>query len=234
MRRIFGLVLPLFCAVSVLSACQSVPSASFLLDREDRDQLADRYAESPGEAAISLSYADALTARGQMTQATAVLEQAAIRNPENLQVLAAYGKSLVRVGRNQQAREVLARAHSPDRPDPTILGAEAVAADQMGDHEKAQELYLAALQITPRDAGLLSNYGLSLILTKSLIEAEEQLRLAVAQADASVAARQNLALALALQGKAKEAEQYASRDLDAKETTVFLASFARRKGVVAD
>lgn len=60
MRRTFSFLV-LFCSVSIaLSACQSVPSASFLLEREDRDQLADRYAQSPGEASISLAYAEAL------------------------------------------------------------------------------------------------------------------------------------------------------------------------------
>lgn len=198
------------------------------MDRGDRDQLADRYAETPGEAAVSLAYADALEQRGQFGQAKAVLEQAAIRNPDDPRVLAAFGKSLVRVGRNAQARDVLVRAHTPDQPDPHVLGAEAVAADQMGDHEVAQELYRAALQIVPRDTVLLSNYGLSLILTKALAEGEEQLRLAVAQPDASIAARQNLAMALALQGKIKEAEEYAARDLDAKDAKQFVASFARR------
>lgn len=234
MRRFLFQFVLFLCVALALSACQSVPSARFLIDREDPDFLADRYAESPGEVAVSLSFADALTMRGQFTQATAVLEQAAIRNPDDVQVLGAYGKSLVRVGRNQQARDVLARAHTPDRPDPIILGAEAVAADQMQDHAKAQQLYLAALQIMPRNAVLLSNYGLSLILSKSLSQAESQLRLAVAEPDANAQARQNLALVLVLQGKTREAEQYASRDLDTKETKIFLASFARGRGSMAD
>lgn len=211
-----------------LTACQSVPSASFLMERADRDQLADRYAEAPGEASASLAYAETLEERGQFGQAKAVLEQAAIHNPDDPRVLAAYGKSLVRVGRNSQARDVLARAHTPDRPDPSVLGAEAVAADQMGDHVTAQDLYRAALQIAPRDSVLLSNYGLSLILTKSLVEAEQQLRLAASLPDATIASRQNLALVLALQGKTKEAEDYAAHDLDAKDAKLFVASFARK------
>lgn len=232
MRRIALNLFPLFCAALAVSACQSVPSARFLMDRQDRDQLADRYAEAPGEATVSLAYADTLEQRGQYGQAKAVLEQAAIRNPDDTVVLAAYGKSLVRVGRNAQAREVLARAHTPDRPDPSVLGAEAVAADQMGEHAAAQELYRAALQIAPRDSVLLSNYGLSLILTKALAEAEEQLRIAVAQPDAGAAARQHLALVLALQGKTKEAESYAERDLDIKSAKLFVASFARKSAAM--
>ena len=63
-----------------------------------------------------------------------MLQQAAIRTPNNPELLAAYGKSLADVGRYKEAAEVLGRAHAPERPDWRILSAQGAVADQTGDH----------------------------------------------------------------------------------------------------
>ena len=53
---------------------------------------------------------------------------------------------------------------------------------------------------------MLSNLGLSYLLTKDLAKAEDTLRRAVAQPNAGPKVRQNLALAVALRGRFEEAE----------------------------
>jgi len=66
-----------------------------------------RYAEEWGrkydanrrDKTTAMTYARALHALGQDTQAVAVLQGLAIQNPEDMKVLAAYGKALADAGR---------------------------------------------------------------------------------------------------------------------------------------
>src|SRR5215217_1089994 len=113
-------------------------------------------------------------------QAVAVLQQAAIRNPKDLPLLAAYGKALADTGRYKEASEVLARAHLPEKPDWRILSAQGAVADQLGDHSLAQRYYEAALKIAPGEPTVLSNLGLSYAFSKRLADAEKTLRAAAA------------------------------------------------------
>jgi Flp pilus assembly protein TadD len=177
-----------------------------------------------------MAYARALRANDQHAQAVAVLQQAAIRNPKHLALLAAYGKALADAGRLKEAAEVLARAHLPEKPDWRILSAQGAVADQLGDHATAQRYYEAALKIAPGEPTVLSNLGLSLALAKRLPEAEKTLRQAAAASSADARVRQNLALVLGLQGKFAEAEAAMRRDLSAEESA---ANVSAMKSLVA-
>ena len=181
--------------------------------RAQSDQLSERYARKPGEKTVSLNYARVLRALNQQSQAVAVLETTSIANPRDNEVLAAYGKALADAGRLDQAGAVLASAHSPDRPDWRILSAQGTVADQQSNHDTAQRLYQEALLIAPNEPTVLSNLGLSYALSRRLDLAEQTLRSAAASQKADPRVRGNLALVLALQGKFKESEDVASRDL---------------------
>ena len=76
----------------------------------------------------------------QNQQAVAVLQTAALKAPNDTEILAAYGKALIDVGQLKQAQEVLSRAHSPERPDWRVLSAQGAVSDQLGEHEQAQNL----------------------------------------------------------------------------------------------
>jgi Flp pilus assembly protein TadD len=179
---------------------------------------------NPSDPQGAIYYARALRATDQRAQAVAVLQQAAIRSPKNLQLLAAYGKALADVGRYKEADEVLGRAHTPERPDWGILSAQGAVADQVGDHALAQRYYEAALKIAPGEPSVLSNLGLSYALSKRLPEAEKTLREADAHPKADARVRQNLALICALQGKFQDAEGVLQRDLPAGEVSAALAT----------
>ncbi|KMO39801.1 tetratricopeptide repeat protein [Methylobacterium aquaticum] len=181
--------------------------------RRDIERLASRYEKDPGDIGTAMAYAQALRATDQAAQATAVLQQTALRNPKNPAVLAAYGKSLSEVGRYAEAAEVLRNAHSPANPDWRVLSAQGAVADQMGDHVQAQRYYEAALKIVPGEPSVMSNLGLSYALAKRLPEAEATLRQASNDPRADGRVRQNLALVLGLQGRFGEAEQVLVRDL---------------------
>lgn len=209
-----------------LSASAARPTSEAAL-RQASVELGRRYDGNPGERRVSLDYAQTLRGLGQRAQAVAVLQQAAIKSPRDLTVLAAYGKALADAGRLKEAADILRRAHHPERPDWRILSVQGVIADQLGDFEGAQRYYLTALQIVPGEPSVLSNQGLSYALSRRLSEAEAILRIAASDRRAEGRVRQNLALVLGLQGKFAEAESVLKQDMAPAEAAQTLASIKR-------
>jgi Flp pilus assembly protein TadD len=187
------------------------------------DAYGDRYRANPKDPNAAIAYGQALRANGQKAQAAAVLEQASIANPGNKQVLAAWGRALDDNGNFQQAFDVLSRAHSPDNPDWRILSVQGTALDQMGQHDEARRYYESALKIVPGEPSVLSNLGLSYMLTKDLAKAEQVLRQAYASPKADARVRQNLALVVGLQGRFAEAETIVKGDLPPDEAAANVA-----------
>jgi Flp pilus assembly protein TadD len=191
--------------------------------RKSLDAMAAHYRDNPGDTNAAIAYASALRATDQRAQAVAVLEQASIRNPNSMPLLGAYGRALADVGQYQQALVALEHAHTPDAPDWRILNVQGAVLDQMGRHADAQRHYASALKIVPDEPSVLSNLGLSYLLTKDLKNAEVTLRRAVAQPNAGPKVRQNLALVVGLRGRFAEAEKIATADLPENEATANVA-----------
>ncbi len=169
------------------------------------DYYRERFRAKPDDPETASNYGKALRASGQRAQAVAVLEQATIAHPGDKALLAGYGRALADNGNFQQAFDVLSRAHSPDDPDWHILSAQGAVLDQLGRGEEARQYYASALRIAPDEPSVLSNLGLSYMLSKDLPKAEETLRRAYSRgADPRV--RQNLALVVGLRGHLAEAE----------------------------
>jgi Flp pilus assembly protein TadD len=152
-----------------------------------------------------------------------VLEQATIAHPGNKLLLAAYGRALADNGNFQQAFEVLGRAHSPDDPDWRLLSAQGATLDQLGRYEEARQYYSSALKIVPGQPLVLSNLGLSYVLSKELPKAEETLRRAQGLAPTDLRVRANLALVVGLQGRYAEAEKIVKADLPPAEAAANVA-----------
>src|ERR1700675_1104441 len=187
------------------------------------DVYGERYRANPKDADAALQYGQALRAAGQRAQAVAVLEQATIAHPGDKALLAGYGRALVDNGNFQQAFDVLSRAHSPEDPDWRILSAQGTALDQLGRHDEARQYYASALKIVPQEPSVLSNLGLSYVLSKDLPKAEETLRRAYGRPDADPRVRQNLALVVGLQGRLAEAEGIAKADRPPEEAAANVA-----------
>jgi Flp pilus assembly protein TadD len=183
----------------------------------------ERYRANPSDPEVAIRYAQALRAIGQRAQAAAVLDQAAVHNPQNRAVLGAYGRALADAGKLQQALDVLDRAHTQDDPDWRILSVKGAVLDQVGRHVDAQRHYASALRLKPDEPSVLSNLGLSYALSKNLPQAEATLRRAAVQPGAEPKVRQNLALVVGLQGRFQEAEQIASGDLSPTEAATNVA-----------
>jgi Flp pilus assembly protein TadD len=195
--------------------------------RRDLETAHDRFKANPKDAEAALQYAGTLRATGQRAQAVAVLEQITLAQPGNKALLAGYGRALADNGNFQQAFEVLGRAHSPDDPDWRILSAQGAVLDQLERHEEARQYYASALKIVPDEPSVLSNLGLSYVLSKDLPMAEETLRRAHGRDPKDARIRANLALAVGLQGRASEAEGIAKADLPPGEAAANVAALKR-------
>jgi Flp pilus assembly protein TadD len=191
--------------------------------RRAADVYGERYRANPKDADAALRYGQALRATGQRAQAVAVLEQATIAHPGNKALLAGYGRALADNGNFQKAFEILGRSHTPENPDWRILSVQGTALDQLGRHDEARRYYASALKIVPEEPSVLSNLGLSYVLSKDLPKAEEALRRAHAGKSADPRVRQNLALVVGLQGRFGEAETIVRADLPADEAAANVA-----------
>ncbi|MCO5090263.1 tetratricopeptide repeat protein [Bosea sp. (in: a-proteobacteria)] len=193
----------------------------------ERERWAGRYDASPKDRDAAFYYARALRSLDQNAQAVAVLQNAVLIHQDDRELLGAYGRALADNGRLQEADEVLSRAHSPERPDWRILSAQGTVADRMGEHARAQQIYRTALKLAPNEPTIMSNYGLSLALSRNLPEAERVLAEAAASERADARVRQNLVLVLGLQGRFAEAETMALRDQSPAEAAATIAYLKR-------
>lgn len=241
--RRFGLALAAGLAALALAGCQSrgglgdvtgsigrsQPSQPRTLAewQAERDGWAKRYDANQKDRNAAFYYARALRALDLHAQALAVLQNAVLIHQDDRELLGAYGRSLADNGRFREADDVLSRAHSPERPDWRILSAQGTVADQLGEHERAQQIYQAALKLAPDEPTILSNYGLSLALSRRLPDAERVLTQAAASERADARVRQNLVLVLGLQGRFGEAEALARRDQSPAEAATTIAYLKR-------
>ena len=217
----------------ITGSLSSKPDAGAAADpRSAVDAYGERYRANPKDADAALAYGQALRATGQRSQAVAVLEQATIVHPSNKALLAGFGRALADNGNFQQAFDVLSRAHSPDNPDWRILSVQGTTLDQLGRHDEARRYYASALKIVPEEPSVLSNLGLSYVLSRDLPKAEEVLRRAYASGRADARVRQNLGLVVGLQGRFAEAESIVKADLppdEAQANVAYLKEMLSRK-----
>ncbi|MHA1158647.1 MAG: tetratricopeptide repeat protein [Alphaproteobacteria bacterium] len=191
------------------------------------DAWAGRYDRDPSNREAALGYARSLRQTGRTDQAVSVLQKAAIRYPDDREVLAAYGKALAAGGDLGRALDAIQRAQTPDQPDWRLLSAEAAILDQSGRHGDARTRYKQAMDLAPNEPSILSNLGMSYILTRELEAAEKVLRRAAAMDGADSRIRQNLALAVGLLGRFEEAEKIATAELPPDEAEANIAYLRR-------
>ncbi|MBY5896767.1 tetratricopeptide repeat protein [Rhizobium leguminosarum] len=191
--------------------------------RSATDLLGQAYEKNPRDPVTGVNYANLLRMNGRDTQALAVMQQVAIANPGDRNVLAAYGKAQAAAGQFQQALDTIGRAQTPDRPDWKLVSAQGAILDQMGRASDARQRYRDALDIQPNEPSILSNLGMSYVLTGDLRTAETYLRSAASQPTADSRVRQNLALVVGLQGRFPEAEQIARRELSPQQADANVA-----------
>ena len=147
-----------------------------------------------------MQFANVLRSSGRAEQALAVMRQMVIHHPNDREVLAAYGKALAGAGNLAEALKVIQRAQTPDNPDWKLHSAEGAIYDQIGQPKAARIQYRKALDLKPSEPSVLSNLGMSYLLTGDLKSSETYLKQAINKPGADSRVRQNLALVVGLQG----------------------------------
>ena len=221
---ILALALTASCTTKRGDTTGSIPNSNKAVDQMSAAELStatrsvgNAYAKNPKDRNTGLQYATLLRMTGKNDQALAVMRQVAILFPKDRDVLAAYGKALASAGDLEQALGTISRAQTPDRPDWKLKSAEGAILDQLGRSDGARQAYRDALDIKPNEPSILSNLGMSYLLTRDLKTSETYLRSAIAQPGADSRVRQNLALVVGLQGRFQEAENIARQELTAAQ-----------------
>lgn len=186
-------------------------------------KYASAYKSNPKDKAVGINYATVLRMTGRNDQALAVMQQVAIHHPTDRDVLASYGKAQASAGQLDRALDTIRRAQTPDQPDWRLLSAEGAILDQLGQSEKARANYRRAIDLMPNEPSVLSNLGMSYVLSGDLPTAENYLKQAAASPGADSRVRQNLALVVGLQGRFAEAEQIARSEISQKQAEANIA-----------
>lgn len=181
------------------------------------------YSADPKNKQTAMAYAKVLMMTNRTDQALAVMRKTAIYHSNDRDVLAAYGKSLAAAGQLEPALDAVRRAQTPEYPDWRLVSAEAAILDQLGQPDTARTLYRKALTLKPNEPSILSNLGMSYVLSGDLTAAENHMRQAVQAPGADSRVRQNLALVVGLQGRFQEAEQIAAQELDPQQASANVA-----------
>ncbi|MGO4565784.1 tetratricopeptide repeat protein [Rhizobium sp. 2YAF20] len=208
----------------------SIPKLSKPVEQMDPGELTQAlgtlgkaYEANPKDRDVGINYASALRTAGRNAQALSVMQQVAIAHPDDRGVLAAYGKAQAAGGQLDAALATIDRAQTPDHPDWRLVSAEGAILDQLGRSSEARGKYRDALDIQANEPSVLSNLGMSYVLTGDLKTAETYLRSAAAQPAADSRVRQNLALVVGLQGRFPEAQQIAKKEMTQQQADANLA-----------
>lgn len=181
------------------------------------------YAAHPKDREVALNYAAALQRVGQPAQAVGILGKATIDFPNDRVVMAALGKAQAAAGDLPSALATIRQAEDPAKPDWKLMSAEAAILDQMNRNDEARALYVKALALAPGEPSILSNYGMSFVMTGDLKQAEKLLRQAIASPTADSRVRQNLALVVGLEGRFDEAQKIAAAELSPDQAAANIA-----------
>ncbi|MCF6343943.1 MAG: tetratricopeptide repeat protein [Devosiaceae bacterium] len=209
-KRIFRTFLLAGASVIILSSCASnrttmqspdYSGMSVTQTQATLSQLSARYKANPRDKTTIIHFAAALRAAGQSGQSVAVLQQAISSYPKDMDIKVSYAKALAADGKFSQALNIIDQTIMPDRPNWNALLVKGAILDQMGQNQAARQLYRQALAVSPNQASLEANLGLSYAMTNELALAEQHLLRAVSMPRASSQIRQNLALIYGLQGK---------------------------------
>ena len=173
-----------------------------------------RYDKDPSDVRAAVRFSRALRAVQNDEEALRVMSQAAPRGANDPSVKLELGKALIANDRAFEAvrpiEEAIAGGLGEDWSAHAALG---VAFDKTKRHRQARVQYDRALALSPDNARVLNNKGLSYALSGDHARAEQTLRYAAAAPGGSARVRQNLALVLGLSGKTEEAEMLARSDL---------------------
>lgn len=228
MRNAFALVPVLMvaaCATTAPHAAETLlpgeppfdRAARAAVDRQDMlTQMtfwAQEYAVHPQDLETAQKFVDALRYGGRADRASEVALEALEKHHDDRKLMRSYGLALLTSGKPQDALRPLAMTARDDPADWSIRSALGAALDQVNRPVEARQAYQEALALKADDPGVLTNMGVSLLMTGDVEDAEKTLQKAAALPGATAETRMNLAVAVALQGRFDEAERIQRVDI---------------------
>jgi len=110
------------------------------------------------QSASPIERAYQLRNENRKAEAVALLEQAAMADPNNVPLIRAFGRALIDDGRDiSQGIRVLENALDPAAPDVSSRNAMAAGYAEIGNLLRAKELFAQALKLDPTNAMVLVN-----------------------------------------------------------------------------
>jgi Flp pilus assembly protein TadD len=173
------------------------------------------------EAGVALS--SALRSLGRHEEAAETAKRVLTLKPNHVEALLETARAHIARNQGFYAIEPAKKAQAAAPRDWRAVSLLGVAYEQTGRGPEARQAWEAALKLSPDNASVLANLGLSYAAAGDLKAAEGYLRRASAQPGATVKVRQNLVMVLGLQGKLQEAERLAREDLPPEVVTANLA-----------
>ena len=162
-------------------------------------------AKDNGPMLAAITEGHELVVRGQHAAALEKFQAALAANPRSVTARTRVGETLLALGRHDEAFAAFGDlAATGAAPESAYLGM-AQARQAKGDVTAALAAVRAGLEAVPASAALLTRAGDLLLAGKSLGDAEQSYRQALASAPRDEAARYGLALAVAGQGRRADA-----------------------------
>jgi len=154
-----------------------------------------------------LTQANQLFAGYQWKEALDLLNRAAKKHPEHVELRLRQAHLLIRLGGSSEAQRVLRWLLDVHPGDPEILQLLGQARLALGDHAEAARFFKEALSRKPEDAALLHDLSLALLLQGRKEEALQSAAQAVSQGRPGAEARRLYALLLTLNGCHEESDK---------------------------
>ncbi len=174
---------------------------------------AQEYSVHPQDLETAQKFVDTLRYGGRADRAAEVALEALEKHPGDRKLMRSYGFALLASGKPQESLRPLAMTARDDPADWSVRSALGAALDQVNRPVEARQAYREALEIKADDPGVLTNMGVSYLMTGDIQDAEKTLQQAAALPGATAETRLNLAVAIALQGRFEEAERIQRVDI---------------------
>lgn len=179
-----------------------------------------------------LALAETYVFTKQFQRAVNVLQDAATRQPEDVNIQIELANALIHAGEATKAVTHAEKAIALDSGNPRAYNTKGVALDSMGKYTAAQSAYLEAIKLNPEAVYIKNNLALSYIMSDKYDKAIAILAPLNATQQATPTVRQNLALAYGLKGDTEKALSLSMKDLPeekARENLAFYKQFAGKR-----
>lgn len=199
-----------------LAVDQYMPATRQMRDAIETQELfaqaafwSNEYNLNPGDLEAALKLSAAVRKMGNPGRAVEITQTTRALYPSDPYLMAEYAAALIASERALDAMPILNEGLSKTPSYGRLWSLKGAALDQQERYAEARQHYDRALRITPNDANVMANMGLSHALAGDPATAEQWLRRATSMPNASDSVRQNLILVLQLQGKTAEADKLA-------------------------